>query len=308
MPVAGLPVTLDTVMGSLLTTNELPSWKMTGEPTAFVVVMRFRENDGQPLHECNIKTGAWKPKSKSQRLRDQRRSKKHRAKGELGAVPTFLTENAIENVDTTSIAPDAVVARDPCATTGSDQTTFTSVTFDPSCARVLPEMQPPPAITMQGPPEKETPPSTHVDLPDLPAETVRKQVSFEELRKEMEELVKTMRTGREELRTASEELRTAVEEGMDKLHSEMNINDVIEAARDRFHPATLSDEGAYRPFDIDRARLKFPAQIQGKATATTPCASDPPPSTRDMFVNTSRPVTRQTPPRTQLCTRTARFK
>ena len=49
MPVAGLPAALETLLSSLLAVDEPTSWKVDGEPGSVVVVVRFKQRDGQPL-------------------------------------------------------------------------------------------------------------------------------------------------------------------------------------------------------------------------------------------------------------------
>ena len=119
MPVAGLPVPLETV---------LTSWLTTRDSGTTVVVIRFREDESQPLFECHIKKGAWKRKTPSQRQRDQQRAEQDRAKGEPKAVVTLLAENIAENVLTTPIVSDADDARGPRAPTGTDHVAYSSVT------------------------------------------------------------------------------------------------------------------------------------------------------------------------------------
>ena len=49
MTVAGLPAALETLLTTLLATEESSSWKVDSGPGSIVVALRFKQQDGQPL-------------------------------------------------------------------------------------------------------------------------------------------------------------------------------------------------------------------------------------------------------------------
>ena len=133
MPVAGLPAALDVLLTSLLTTEELSSWKVDGERESAVVVLRFRQQDGQPLLS-NDNVGYWKRKTPAQRHRDQLRAEQRR-KGERRRFPTFL-KPAKADVDVAKSIPSTYCdARDSRHDVPTHYVPTPTMTSDPSsCA------------------------------------------------------------------------------------------------------------------------------------------------------------------------------
>ena len=79
MPVAGLLAAVEVSLSSLLVSQELSSWKVVGEAGAnTVVVLRFSQRDGQPLHAGRNIRGTFRRKPPCQVNRDLRRAELHR--------------------------------------------------------------------------------------------------------------------------------------------------------------------------------------------------------------------------------------
>ena len=132
MPVAGLPVAVEALLTSLITTDVLSSWKVAGEGGNSTVVLRFKPASGQP---CQYQRGTWHRKTPSRLRRDLRRSERHRTNGEQ----KFLQTGSIENVILESNSKFDDVhgfARDSRDARATGQTPTTTVTFD------LPSHQP----------------------------------------------------------------------------------------------------------------------------------------------------------------------
>ena len=121
MPVAGLPVAVEALLTSLITTDVLSSWKVAGEGGNNTVVLRFKPASGPP---CQYQRGTWHRKTPSRLRRDLRRSERHRTNGEQQFLQTGSIENAISESDKKF---DDVhgFARD-----SRDATQTTTVTFD----------------------------------------------------------------------------------------------------------------------------------------------------------------------------------
>ena len=137
MPVAGLPAALETLLSSLLAVNQPTSWKVDGEPSSVVVVIRFQQRDSsQPLPASDIRT-YYRKKTPAQRRRDERRSRQYRQKGEQKHSETVFPRDAIHE----DVAKNYVVVHDLASTSHAlkpaDYVTKSTVTFDPSTSNDL---------------------------------------------------------------------------------------------------------------------------------------------------------------------------
>ena len=105
MPVAGLPAALETLLSSLLTTEEPTSWKVDGERGSVIVVMKFRQRDAdrQPLHTSDWRMG-WRKKTPAMKRRDEQRAKEYHQKSKQKLTVTF--SDAPSNVSTRDVACD----------------------------------------------------------------------------------------------------------------------------------------------------------------------------------------------------------
>ena len=103
MPVAGLPAALETLLSSLLATEEPSSWRVDAEREGVVVILRFRQRDSdrQPLQPGDWRTG-YKRKTPAARRRDRQRAEEYRRKSEQKLTVTF--SEAPSSVSTLDVA------------------------------------------------------------------------------------------------------------------------------------------------------------------------------------------------------------
>ena len=102
MPVAGLPAALETLLSSLLATEEPTSWKVDGERGSVVVVLRFQQRNAerQPLHPGDWRMG-WKKKTPAMRRRDRQRAVDYHQKSKQKQTVTFSNApSRVSSVDT----------------------------------------------------------------------------------------------------------------------------------------------------------------------------------------------------------------
>ena len=111
MPVTGLPVAAEAVLSSLLSTQELSSWKVASENQTTVVVLRFKQDGGRPSIADDNSHGHWRRKPPAQIRRDQHRAQKRRLNGEHNVIMTLPPE------DKQCVTSDVFVS--PCATVSS---------------------------------------------------------------------------------------------------------------------------------------------------------------------------------------------
>ena len=106
MPVAGLPAALETLLSSLLATEEPSSWKVDGGQGHVVVVMRFRQRDADrpPLHSEDWRMG-WRKKTPAMRRRDRQRAEEHHQKSKQ--KPTVIFSETPSRVATHEVVCDS---------------------------------------------------------------------------------------------------------------------------------------------------------------------------------------------------------
>ena len=130
MTVAGLPAALETLLTSLLASGEPTSWKVDGEPGNVVVVLRFRQREGQPLPMNNTR-GYWKKKTDAQRKRDLQRAEQRRRGEHKPSNPFSNSQNVDVNV-AKSVVPTCNDSRKSRPHGPTDCVTVPSLTSDPS--------------------------------------------------------------------------------------------------------------------------------------------------------------------------------
>lgn len=146
MSVAGLLVPLETLLVYLRTSNELSSWKGTGDPEAIVVVMHVQRDGGQYSRAIS-RPEPGKGRVDHNSYKTKQRPKKCTPKDELGVVPALMTETIDKDTITTPIASAVATAvavdatQYSCATTNANQTADSTMIFDLSRALVFSETQ-----------------------------------------------------------------------------------------------------------------------------------------------------------------------
>ena len=138
MPVAGLPAALETLLSSLLAVQQPTSWKVDGEADSVVVVLRFKQRDGQPLPASNRREH-YRKKTPAQRRRDDLRSRQHPQRGEQNRSDTLSKPNE----STVDVAKNSRgvhdLAGNALSSEQADYVTESAVTFDPSSSDVHPQ-------------------------------------------------------------------------------------------------------------------------------------------------------------------------
>ena len=134
MPVTGLPAAVESALNTLLDTNHVTSWKITGESNSSVVIIRLSQHDTDDVTDINSRrqTHTWRKKPPAQVRRDADRARKwrrevglcdndicneigqdsvvdHNASSETSNRPTQLSTNTSN--DTTALPPDARASR-----------------------------------------------------------------------------------------------------------------------------------------------------------------------------------------------------
>ena len=103
-----------------------------------MIVMRFKQREGQPLPMRDMCGHAWKKKTPAQRRRDRQRSERHH-QGEQTNFDTNLSPETFEVNVANSVVPDRDVARSSRPNDPTDCVTGIPMTSDPGNSSEKPD-------------------------------------------------------------------------------------------------------------------------------------------------------------------------
>ena len=287
MPVAGLPVALETLLSSLLAVNEPTSWKVDGEPGSVVVVMRFQQRDSQPLLTSN-RRASYRLKTPAQRRRDEKRSRQHRQKGEQKHCVTVLPcDTIVEDVAKKSVAVHDLAATSR-APKPADYVTKSTVTFDPSCSGHFEVAEAPSTDTTNASSATETPPPKDQNAKVTPT----REATMEDFER--------MMTG------VTKELSRALEDDMRVMRDDFTQKgDLMSKTSSHTRDLPSQSTSSQAPSDPQASPERTPSSDPAKSSESTRCTHRTRSAVLQRVRNTARPhrsetrtpSTRQQPPR-----------
>ena len=286
MPVAGLPAALETLLSSLLAVNQPTSWKVDGEPSGVVVVMRFQQRDSQPW-PASDRRAYHRTKTPAQRRRNERRARLHRQRGEQKHSETVLPHNTIDE----DVAKKSVVVHDLAATSHdpkpADYVTESTVTSDPSTSADLEVAEAPSVDITNDSSATEAPPPQDQNTEVAPS----REATIEDLDRVMTRVSQGL------FRALSDDMRKTRDEFVQKcelmggtdrhtrdLSSQSNSNQVLGDLRVSSERTPSSDparssestEGTHQARSADPQRVREAARPHKSETRTPSTRQQPP--------------------------------